>query len=131
MPMAYRRPRLPAACGHWLTTCWRRVLLVSSSHGVSQKRMPFISLYWLTSPLALYKCEVAYTGTSPAYWKFRVGLICWPCCGVAARKMKSMSWRRDGWAETAPPTVFCRLLARPSLWRSWNRSAICWARATG
>ncbi|MNC35255.1 hypothetical protein D3C75_837310 [compost metagenome] len=129
--MAYRRPRLPAAAGHWPTTCSRSGSGSPSSQGVSQKRMPSRSRFSLASLLPLYRCEVAYTGRSPAYWKARVGLICRACAGVAARNTKSTSWRRAGWASTSLPRVSRRRLARASLARSCSRSAICWARRTG
>src|SRR5450830_1280614 len=40
----------PLACGHCAVTCLRSGSLASSSQGVSQKRMPFMSLYWFWSP---------------------------------------------------------------------------------
>lgn len=42
-----------------------------------------------------------------------------------------MSWRRDGWVAIWLPRAPCRRWARPSLWRSCSRSAICCASCTG
>lgn len=111
--------------GYWVVICWWVGLLGLSSYGVLQKWMLLRFWFWVGLLVLVQRCEVVQIGRLLVYWKVRVGLIWWVCCGVVVRNMKLMFWWCDGWVVIWLLRVFCRCWVWFLFWCSCSRLVIC------